>query len=126
MIHQQGSLPFLSLGNSRMRLSFAQGLFHPARKVREVYWRLYNETYVGAQVTHHQQARLLRFSSHQKADCGHTPLQDALVAFYPRLEDDSLNQYERWVPIRLTLSGHLNSTALSVSANEASQYSGQA
>jgi hypothetical protein len=27
-----------------------QGLFHPARKVREVYWRLYNNVYIGAQV----------------------------------------------------------------------------
>ena len=35
-----------------------QGLFHPARKVREQYWRVYNSTYVSS--------------------------QDALVAFYPR------------------------------------------
>ena len=27
-----------------------QGLFHPARSVREVYWRLYNNLYIGAQV----------------------------------------------------------------------------
>lgn len=27
-----------------------QGLFHPARKVREVYWRLYNNVYIGSQV----------------------------------------------------------------------------
>nr|GAT50746.1 predicted protein [Mycena chlorophos] len=36
-----------------------QGLYHPARKVREVYWRIYNSVYVGA--------------------------QDALVPFYPDL-----------------------------------------
>jgi hypothetical protein len=47
----------------------AQGLFHPARKVRETYWRLYNNTYIGA--------------------------QDALVALYPRLEDDGNNTYTR-------------------------------
>ncbi|ESQ56173.1 hypothetical protein EUTSA_v10024248mg [Eutrema salsugineum] len=39
-----------------------QGLFHPARKVREVYWRIYNSLYVGA--------------------------QGSLVAAYPVLEDD--------------------------------------
>lgn len=38
------------------------GLFHPARRVREVYWRLYNTTYVGA--------------------------QEALVCAYPILPDD--------------------------------------
>ncbi len=46
-----------------------QGLWHPARKVREVYWRHYNNLYIGA--------------------------QDALVAFLPRLEDDSNNVYQR-------------------------------
>ncbi|GKB37689.1 splicing factor 3B subunit 1, partial [Tanacetum coccineum] len=39
-----------------------QGLFQPARKVREVYWKIYNSLYVGA--------------------------QDALVAAYPVLEDN--------------------------------------
>jgi splicing factor 3B subunit 1 len=37
-----------------------QGLFHPARKVRDVYWKVYNMLYIGS--------------------------QDALVAAYPRLE----------------------------------------
>ncbi len=46
-----------------------QGLWHPARKVREVYWRHYNNLYIGA--------------------------QDALVAFLPRLEDDAQNTYQR-------------------------------
>ena len=32
----------------------AQGLFHPARKVREVYWKIYNMLYIGSQVTHQQ------------------------------------------------------------------------
>lgn len=27
-----------------------QGLFHPARKVREVYWKIYNMLYIGSQV----------------------------------------------------------------------------
>ncbi|OMO63584.1 Armadillo-like helical [Corchorus olitorius] len=39
-----------------------QGLFHPARKVREVYWKIYNSLYVGS--------------------------QDSLVAAYPTLVDE--------------------------------------
>lgn len=46
-----------------------QGLWHPARKVREVYWKIYNNLYIGA--------------------------QDSLVAFYPRLEEDGMNDYTR-------------------------------
>jgi splicing factor 3B subunit 1 len=46
-----------------------QGLFHPARKVREVYWKIYNGLYIGS--------------------------QDALVAAYPMLEDDEFNQFRR-------------------------------
>jgi splicing factor 3B subunit 1 len=46
-----------------------QGLFHPARRVREVYWKVYNSLYVGA--------------------------QDTLVAMYPALEDDGVNTYSR-------------------------------
>ncbi|RVW15820.1 U2 snRNP component prp10 [Vitis vinifera] len=45
------------------------GLFHPARKVREVYWKIYNSLYIGA--------------------------QDALVAAYPLLEDEQNNIYSR-------------------------------
>jgi len=48
----------------------AQGLWHPARKVREVYWRIYNSLYIGA--------------------------QDAMVAFAPRMEDDAHNTYQRY------------------------------
>ncbi|KAK8636546.1 hypothetical protein V6N13_124291 [Hibiscus sabdariffa] len=43
-----------------------QGLFHPARKVREVYWKIYNSLYIGA--------------------------QDALVAAYPILEDEQSSE----------------------------------
>ncbi|MCO5608132.1 hypothetical protein L7F22_062338 [Adiantum nelumboides] len=46
-----------------------QGLFHPARKVREVYWKIYNSLYIGS--------------------------QDSLVAAYPVLEDDANNIYSR-------------------------------
>lgn len=46
-----------------------QGLFHPARKVREVYWKIYNSLYIGS--------------------------QDGLIASYPQLEDEGLNMYSR-------------------------------
>jgi splicing factor 3B subunit 1 len=48
-----------------------QGLFHPARKVREVYWRVYNSLYLGA--------------------------EDSLVPFYPDLSElgEGKNQYTR-------------------------------
>lgn len=46
-----------------------QGLFHPARKVRNSYWKVYNNLYIGA--------------------------QDALVAAYPILPDDEHNTYSR-------------------------------
>lgn len=46
-----------------------QGLFHPARKVREVYWKIYNSLYIGA--------------------------QDALVAAYPVMEDETNNVFSR-------------------------------
>ena len=48
-----------------------QGLFHPARKVREVYWRVYNALYLGA--------------------------AHSLVPFYPDLSElsDDRNVYDR-------------------------------
>ena len=46
-----------------------QGLFHPARKVRDVYWKVYNNLYIGSQA--------------------------GLVPAYPRIGDDVLNQYQR-------------------------------
>lgn len=47
-----------------------QGLYHPARKVRDVYWRVYNTLYISA--------------------------QDPLVAAYPRVQDDEKNNYVRY------------------------------
>ncbi|PIA17878.1 U2 snRNP component prp10 [Coemansia reversa NRRL 1564] len=58
------------LGPARILLYTLQGMFHPARAVRDVYWRIYNMTYVAA--------------------------QPALVAFYPRIEDSSPNNYRRY------------------------------
>ncbi|KAJ1729808.1 U2 snRNP component prp10 [Coemansia sp. Benny D160-2] len=57
------------LGPGVILLYTLQGLFHPARKVREVYWRIYNMTFVAS--------------------------QPALVAYYPRIEDDEYNTYRR-------------------------------
>lgn len=59
----------LSLGPATIMNYVLQGLFHPARKVREVYWKIYNNLYIGA--------------------------QDALVAFFPILGDEGHNSYRR-------------------------------
>lgn len=47
-----------------------QGLFHPARKVRDVYWKIYNSIYIGS--------------------------QDALIAHYPHVYNDEKNPYLRY------------------------------
>lgn len=39
----------ISLGPGPMLLYLLHGLFHPAKKVREVYWRIYNSVYIHAQ-----------------------------------------------------------------------------
>lgn len=57
----------IGLGGGTILQFLMQGLFHPARKVREVYWRLFNNTYIGS--------------------------QEALVPYYPRLVDDEQNVY---------------------------------
>ena len=59
----------VGIGPLRMTNYLLQGLFHPARKVREVYWRVYNTTYIYG--------------------------QDAMVAAYPRLDNDERNTYRR-------------------------------
>lgn len=59
----------VALGPATILQYTLQGLFHPARKVREVYWKIYNTLYIGS--------------------------QDALIPFYPRLENDERNTYQR-------------------------------
>jgi len=59
----------VTLGPAYTLSHLVQGLFHPARMVRERYWRLYNNLYVGS--------------------------QQSLVAAYPRLKDDKENVYRR-------------------------------
>jgi splicing factor 3B subunit 1 len=60
----------VSLGPCVIMLYVLQGLFHPARKVREAYWKVYNNLYIGC--------------------------QDQLTAFYPRIPNDDHNTYERY------------------------------
>jgi len=59
----------LALGPQFVMSYVLQGLFHPARKVRDIYWKIYNTLYIGS--------------------------QDALVASYPALDDDGANTYRR-------------------------------
>jgi len=59
----------VAVGPCRLLYYILQGLFHPARRVREVYWKLYNSLYIFG--------------------------QDALTAAYPRLENDGVNNYRR-------------------------------
>ena len=59
----------VALGPNVLLQYCLQGLYHPARKVREVYWKLFNTLYIyGA---------------------------DALVAGYPMVEDEGENMYSR-------------------------------
>ncbi|KAF8517897.1 small nuclear ribonucleoprotein [Hysterangium stoloniferum] len=61
----------VTLGPGVLLSYVLQGLFHPARKVREVYWRIYNALYLGA--------------------------ADAMVPFYPDLGElsEGQNVYDR-------------------------------
>ncbi|KAK5134340.1 U2 snRNP component prp10 [Meristemomyces frigidus] len=61
----------LAVGTGAVMNYVWAGLFHPARKVRTPYWRLYNDAYV------------------QSAD--------AMVPYYPPLEDDRLSRPELMV-----------------------------
>ncbi|KAF8818747.1 putative U2 small nuclear ribonucleoprotein family protein [Cardiosporidium cionae] len=59
----------VALGPATIFFYLLQGLFHPARKVRETYWRIYNNLYIGH--------------------------QDALVPLYPVTSDDIDHCYRR-------------------------------
>jgi len=59
----------VALGPTRVLQYVLQGMYHPARRVRDVYWKIYNSLYIyGA---------------------------DALTPAYPRLEDEGANTYRR-------------------------------
>jgi len=57
------------LGSGILLNYLLQGLFHAARKVRTVYWKVYNNLYIG--------------------------MQDSLVAHYPTTPEDGKNSYTR-------------------------------
>ncbi|KAM7436382.1 Splicing factor3B subunit 1 [Porites harrisoni] len=59
----------VALGPSRVLHYCLQGMFHPARKVRDVYWKIYNSLYIGS--------------------------QDSLVAAYPTAPSDEKNNFAR-------------------------------
>merc|ERR1712022_21693 len=59
----------VSLGPGKVLQYTLQGLWHPARRVREVYWRFYNNLLLGS--------------------------QDALVPVFPKLEDAEQTNYRR-------------------------------
>ncbi len=58
----------MAVGTGQVFMYMAAGLFHPARRVRVPYWRLYNDAYV------------------QSAD--------ALVPYYPNLADEKMQRGE--------------------------------
>ncbi|KAJ3189687.1 Splicing factor 3B subunit 1 [Irineochytrium annulatum] len=60
----------MALGPCVILQYILQGMYHPARRVREVYWKIFNNVYIGS--------------------------QDALVPYYPRVEDDNRNFYQRY------------------------------
>jgi splicing factor 3B subunit 1 len=55
----------VSVGPGIILLYIIQGLWHPARRMRQIYWRIYNMLYVGS--------------------------QDSIVPFQPRIKDDTKN-----------------------------------
>lgn len=58
----------VAVGTGLVFNHLAAGLFHPARRVRVPYWRLYNDAYV------------------QNAD--------AMIPYYPSLEDEKVHRHE--------------------------------
>ena len=58
-----------AIGSARLLQYLEAGLYHPARKVRQVYWRIYNSMYVAA--------------------------AESLVPAYPNLPNDANNDYTR-------------------------------
>jgi splicing factor 3B subunit 1 len=59
----------VSLGPIKVLQYCLQGLFHPARRVRDVYWKIYNSLYIYG--------------------------SDTMGAGFPRIEEDGVNDYRR-------------------------------
>jgi splicing factor 3B subunit 1 len=60
----------VALGSIKVLQYTLQGLFHPARKVRDVYWKMFNSLYISG--------------------------QDSLVAGYPCVHNDVRNDFNRY------------------------------
>ena len=60
----------LALGSGTIMQYCLQGLFHPARRIRDVYWRHYNNAYLIG--------------------------QDDMVPYFPRVENEGKNTYRRY------------------------------
>ncbi|XP_052767577.1 splicing factor 3B subunit 1-like isoform X1 [Mya arenaria] len=60
----------VGVGPSKILQYALQGLFHPARKVRDVYWKVYNTIYIGA--------------------------QDGMIPAFPRAPNDAKNNFLRY------------------------------
>lgn len=88
----------VALGPGVVLAHILQGLFHPARKVREVYWHVVRRPFP---TSFGQGLRRAELTSLCLVDEQYNSLymgaQDALVAFYPTLEglSDERNVYER-------------------------------
>ena len=67
----------VGLGAARLMHYVAQGIFHPARRVRDVYWKIFNMLYIGS--------------------------ADSLVACYPTLPENSKINYYRRTELELFL-----------------------
>ncbi|EGG19001.1 HEAT repeat-containing protein [Cavenderia fasciculata] len=60
----------IALGPAVILQYTLQGLFHPARRVRDIYWKVFNMLYVSS--------------------------QDSMIPAYPKTIDDGLNTYQRY------------------------------
>ena len=115
----------MALGPTKILQYTLQGLFHPARKVhdfdfhnssqisvvmnvisqvRQVYWKIYNTMYIASQVAcvWHVITHFVLVLVVLHLFVAFTCVQDALVAAYPRLNDEKVAgvtiPYRRWLP----------------------------
>lgn len=83
----------VGLGPGVLMSYILQGLFHPSRRVREVYWRMYSKSSASSLSLFTALTDLVtRF-----IDSLYLGSQDAMVPFYPNLAEfsDERNMYER-------------------------------
>jgi splicing factor 3B subunit 1 len=63
----------VAVGNGIVLNYVWAGLFHPARRVRQPYWRLFNDAYVHS--------------------------ADSMVPYYPNLEEEQLARHELYITL---------------------------